>query len=136
MGTISQRLAAVLLAAGVALALAAPLAIASRPPKLNRTMHWYRWHPSARTLQGHTSKIGSTAVLGLASMRELAPLSGRYGFQVVRVFPQLHAAEVGVSRLLLAGAARDRRIRYLSPLRRERRLLAMPNHPLPWTVDP
>ena len=136
MGTTPQRLAAMLLAAGAALALATPLAVASRPPKLDRTMHWYRWHPSSRTLQGHTSKIGSTAVLGLTSMRELAPLSGRYGFRVVRAFPQLQAAEVGVSRLLLAGAARDRRIRYLSPLGPQRRRMAMPTDPLLGTVNP
>jgi subtilisin family serine protease len=135
-GTRTHKLAAVLVTAAGVLAVAASVATASPPPRLDRAMHWYRWHPSARTLQGRTGRIGSTAVLGLASMAELAPLRGRYGFRVVRAFPQLRAAEVRVSRLLVAGAARDRRIRYLSPLGGQRRLMATPNDPLLWAVDP
>jgi hypothetical protein len=135
MATTSQKLA-VLLATVGALVLGGPVAVASPPPRLDRAMQWYRWHPSARNLQGRTMEVGSTAVLGVVSMRELAPLRSRYGFRVVRAFPQLHAAEVSVSRLLSVGAAGDRRIRYLSPLGPRRRLMAMPNDPLVWTVDP
>ena len=135
MTTTSQKLA-VLLAAVGALVLGAPVAGGSPPPRLDRAMHWYRWDPSARSLQGHAIEVGSTAVLGVVSMRELAPLRSRYGFRVVAAFPRLHAAEVSVSRLLRAGAAVDRRIRYLSPLGPRRRLMAMPNDPLVWTVDP
>ena len=135
MATTSQKLA-VLLAAVGALVLGAPVAGASPPPRLDRAMHWYRWDRSVRSLQGRTVEVGSTAVLGVVSMRELAALRGRYGFRVVRAFPRLHAAEVSVSRLLLAGAAGDRRVRYLSALGPRRRLMAMPNDPLLWTVDP
>ena len=82
------------------------------------------------------SAVGSAAVLGLATMRDLAPLSGRYGFRVVRAFPSLRAAEVRVSRSLRLGAARDQRIRYLSPLGTQRRLMAAPDDPLLRIADP
>jgi subtilisin family serine protease len=136
MVTSTKKLASVLAAVGGALALAAPPAVASASSRLDGTIHRYRWHPSLRSLQGRTTEVGSTAVLGLASMRGLAPLQGRYGFRVIRALPQLRAAELTVSRSLLSGAARDRRIRYLSALGPQRRLLAMPNDPLLSTLDP
>ena len=99
-------------------------------------MVWYRWHPSARTLARHSSIVGSTAVLGLRSIRSLSSVRKQYGFQVVSTFPQLRAAEVRVTSSLRYGAARDRRIRYLSALGVRRRVSSMPNAPLLSSVDP
>jgi subtilisin family serine protease len=130
------RLAAALAAAFGVFAAATPLAIASPPPRLDRMMVWYRWHPSARTLAGRSSEVGSTAVLGLDSMRALAQVRKQYGFRVVGTFPQLRAAEVRVTRSLRDEAARDRRIRYLSGLGGRRQLTSVPGPPLLSTFDP
>ena len=135
MGRTPLKLAAALGLVVVSLAAAAPSRAAS-PPRNARPMHWYRWHPSARTLQARASTTGSTAVLGVTSMRELPVLRARYGFRVIRSFAPLHAAEISVTHALLEGAARDRRIRYLSPLGVPRRLAALPNDPLVSTSDP
>jgi subtilisin family serine protease len=135
MTTISLKLVVLLAAPAGALSLATPLAIASPPPRLEGTMHWYRSQPSARMLEGRSSAVGTTAVIGFASMRALAPVQARYGIRVIAVFPQLRAAEVSVSRSLLSGAALDRRIRYVSPVGVRRHLMAMPNDPL-LSLDP
>src|SRR5438105_9214802 len=129
MNTISQKLA---IGVSVAVALlAAPLANASPDrysttafltphvspaPRLDRPTQWVRWDPAARSVERHTAQIGSTAVIGLESMRDLRSLRTRYGFEVVRAIPELHAAVVGVDRSLLANASVDPRIRYLAPL--------------------
>jgi subtilisin family serine protease len=114
----------------------ASIATASPPPTVNHTIHWYRWHTSTRSLQGRASTIGSTAVLGVSSMRDLAPLRSRYGFRVIRAFSSLHAAEVKVTPMLREGAARDKRVRYLSPIGAPQHLTALPNDPLVSTLDP
>ena len=108
----------------------------SPPSRLGTTMRWYRWRPATTTLQRRTHGVGSTDVLGLVSMGELAPLRTRYGFQVIRTFPQLRAAEVRVSHSLVACAARDPRVRYLSPLGVQRHSASTPNDPLLSTIDP
>lgn len=96
-------------------------------------MHWYHWHPSARTLREQMAAFGPTAVIGLEAMHDLSPLRNSYGFVHVRAIPELHAAEVRVGRAqlraLLAKAPSDRRIRYVSPPGPPRRLLSMPNDP-------
>src|SRR4051794_40957708 len=92
-----------------AAASATPTASASPPPRVHGAMHWYRWHSSPRSLQMRAGPVGPTAVLGVTSMRELAPLAGRYGFRVLHTLPQLRAAEVTATRALVAGAAGDRR---------------------------
>jgi subtilisin family serine protease len=99
-------------------------------------MHWYRWHPLPRSVQARSRAMGSTAVLGLASMRELARLRAEYAFHVIRSLQSLHAAEIRITRSLLAGAPEDRRIRYLSPLGASRQVAAMPDDPLVSTIDP
>jgi len=118
------------------LAAAAPLAVASPPPRLAHAMAWYHWHPAARTLAGSSSVVGSTAVLGLESMRALAPVRKRYGLRVVDAFPRLRAVEVRVTHSLENGAVRDRRIRYLSALGARLRPTSMPTAPLLASVDP
>ena len=74
-------------------------------------------------------------MLGVSSMRSLPFLRARYGFRVIRTFPELLAAEVAVTRTLRAGASRERRIRYLSWLGPQRHPTAMPNDPLVSTID-
>ena len=130
------KLAVAFAAAFIVFAAAAPLAVASPPPRLAHAMVWYRWHPSSRTPAERSSVVGSTAVLGLESMRMLSPVRKHYGFRVVATFPQLDAAEVGVTPSLRYGAARDPRIRYLSALGVRRRLSSMPNAPLLQNIDP
>lgn len=130
------KLAASFVAAFVVFAAAASLAVASPPPRLAHAMIWYRWHPSARTPAERSGVVGSTAVLGLESMRMLAPVRKQYGFRVIATLPQLHAAEVGVTSSLRYDAARDPRIRYLSTLGVRRHLSSMPNAPLLQNVDP
>jgi len=102
-------------------------------------MHWYRWHPSARALQGRTAEFGSTAVLGLESLQDLASLRAAYGFEHVRAIPALHAAEVRVDAVqlhaLLANTPTDPRVRYVSPVGPPRRPMGMPNDPLVQTID-
>src|SRR4051794_16216348 len=97
------RFAAALAAGIAALAIAAPLAgasPASPPQPTGRHMHWYHWHSAARSLQGR-AQFGSTAVVGLESMRDLAALRERYGFDRVRAIPALHAAQVSIDRAQL-----------------------------------
>src|SRR5262249_13009544 len=79
--------------------------------------------------------VGSVAVLGLESMRDLRSLRARYRFEVVRAIPELRAAVVGVDGSLVAAAPGDPRIRYLAPLGPTRRLTAMPNDPLLSSID-
>ena len=132
------RRGAALVAAIAALAIATPPAGASltplAPKPASRQMHWYHWHQ-----QGQMPKFGSTAVLGLESMRDLTSLRAAYGFERVRPIPALHAAAVSVDQTrlhaLLADARTDRRIRYVSPLVSKRRAMSMPNDPLLHTVD-
>jgi serine protease len=125
----------------VAPANAAPLhPLISPPPRLHRAVHWFHWQASRRSLQAHETAFGSTVVLGLASMRDLAPLRARYGFARVQAIPVLHAALVGGDKAqlhaLLAGAPGDPRIRYVSPVGPPRHTLAMPNDPLLHATDP
>jgi subtilisin family serine protease len=139
----TARFGASVIAALIALAIAAPLAgasLTSRPPKLSgEHMRWYHWHASARALQGRTSKFGSTAVVGLESMRDLASLRAAYGFERVRAIPALRAAEVSVDAgqldALLANAPADSHIRYVSPIGPPRRVMGMPNDPFLHTID-
>ena len=107
----------------------------SRPPTVSRQMQWFHWHHSERSVEGRAAQVGSVAVVGLESMRDLRSLRARYGFPVVRVIPELHAAVVGVVRSLVANASVDPRIRYLAPLGQKRRLTAMPNDPLLSSID-
>ena len=130
MGTTPQKLAVLLAAVGASSCWGRRWR-SSPPPRLDRAMHWYRWDPSARSMQGHTMAVGSTAVLGVVSMRELAALRGRTASSACARFPQLHAAEVSVSRAVArAGAAR----RPAHPLRLagsgRAAALSMPNDPL------
>src|SRR5262245_63441783 len=97
------RRRAAFFAALAALALAAPAGGAtdrepgiSPPPRVDGyQMHWFRWQPSTRTLQS-VGQFGSTAVVGLESMRDLAALRAAYGLDRVHAIPELHAAEVSV----------------------------------------
>jgi subtilisin family serine protease len=135
----TARFAAALIAALTALAIVAGASLASPPPKLSgKHMYWYRWHPSTRTLQGRT-RFGSTAVLGLESMHDLASLRAAYGFERVRAIPALHAAQVSVDaahlRTLLANAPTDPRVRYVSPVGSSRKATSMPNDPFLHTID-
>jgi subtilisin family serine protease len=145
MTTISHskaRFGAALIVAIAALAIAAPLAGASlnSPPRSSgRQMHWYRWHPSTRALQARGAKFGSTAVLGLESMSDLASLRDNYDFERVRAMPALHAAQVSIDRAqllaLLAQAPNDPRLRYVSPVGPKRRAMSMPNDPFLSMID-
>lgn len=131
------KLAAILGAAAVgALTLAAPVAIASPPPRLERAIDWYHWQPSTRALEGRSHLVGSNAVLGLASMSALTPVRAQYGIQVIDTYPRLRAAVVSVTRSLLEGAPGDHRIRYLSPLGQSRSLMAMPDDPMLSAASP
>ena len=89
---------------------------------------------------GRRSRFGTTAVIGLESMRDLAGLRAAYGFERVRAIPALRAAEVTVAReevrALLARAATDGRIRYLAPVGPPRRSTTTPSDPLVRTIDP
>jgi serine protease len=113
----------------------------SPPPKLSgRSVHWFRWHPSSRQLQSRAAEFGSAAVIGLESMRDLAALRQRYGFDRVLAIPELHAAEVSVTpaqlRALLGNAPSDERVRYVSPLGPTRKLLRLRNDPMLRTINP
>jgi subtilisin family serine protease len=109
------------------------------PLKIHRHMQWYRWHPGARSLQGRASKFGSTAVIGLESMRDLAALRKWYGFDRVIAIPALHAVQVSVDaaqlNALLANAPNDPRVRYVSPVGPTRRVMSMPNDPFLHMID-
>ncbi len=135
----TARLAIVVLAVLGALAVSAPTAGASgssRPPA-GKQMHWYHWHPSGSAPRA--GRLGSTAIVGLESMADLASLRAAYGLERVHAIPSLRAAQVGIDdeqlRSLLAAAPSDPRIRYVSPVGRARRALGMPNDPLLTTVD-
>jgi subtilisin family serine protease len=118
----------------------------SPPPKLDRQVHWYRWHTSRRMLQARapefadSSSFGSTAVIGLESNRDLQALRTEYGLDDVEAIPQLHAALARVDRAdletLLSAAPNDERIRYVSPVGPTRQLLRLRNDPLVRTVNP
>jgi hypothetical protein len=103
-------------------------------------MQWFHWHPSARSLQGSAEEFGSTAIVGLESMRNLASLRDRYGFGRVQALWTLHAAKVSVEpaqlRALLTNAPTDPRIRYVAPLGPRRRPLGLPNDPLLQPINP
>jgi hypothetical protein len=47
--------------------------------KHHTAMHWYRGHSSARQSVSQARRYGSTAVVGLESMRDLTSLRDRYG---------------------------------------------------------
>ena len=112
----------------------------SPPPRLHAAMHWYRWHPSTRSLLARLPEFGSAAVLGVESMRDLPQLRARFGFVRVETFPALHAAEVSVDskqlHALLATAASDPRIRYVAPLEPPRHLERLRNDPMLRTLNP
>ena len=103
-------------------------------------MQWFHWHPRARALQSRTERFGSTAVIGLESMRDLDSLRDLYGFEHVRAIPALRAAQVSVDtdelHALLAAAPADRRVRYVSPVGPPRHTLSVPDDPLLQTIDP
>ncbi|MDX6486139.1 MAG: hypothetical protein QOF43_1292, partial [Gaiellaceae bacterium] len=105
-------------------------------PRTARAMTWLRWQHASRTLQARFVRPGSLAVLGVARPGDLEPLRARYGFSVVRAFPELHAAEVRAPAALVAAARFDSRIRYLSPLGSRQRLLSLATSPLVTNVDP
>ena len=103
------------------------------------TMQWFRWHPAAQPQQSRAA-FGSTAVIGLESMTDLASLRAAYGLEQVHAIPALRAAHVHVDaahlRALLRGAPADRRIRYVSPTGPRREVASMPDDPLVRSIDP
>src|SRR4051795_12189136 len=115
----TARLAVVVLAVLGALVASAPIAgaSASSRPQSGKPMHWFHSQPSASTPRAE--RFGSTAIVGLESMADLASLRGSYGLKRVHAIPSLHAAQVSVDarqlRSLLAAAPSDPRIRYVSP---------------------
>jgi subtilisin family serine protease len=121
-------------------ATSATTTVASAPPNPGREMHWFRSHTAARSLERGAARFGSTAVIGLESMRDLASLRRSYGFEAVQAMPALRAARVRVDagqlRAFLAHATGDRRLRYVSPVGPPRRASSMPNDPLVESVDP
>ena len=88
-------------------------------------MHWFHSHASVRSLQSRESRFGSTAVIGLESMRDLASLKSSYRFEHVQAVPALHAAVVTVDGDATAVAARIGSDRPAHPLR----LAARPEPP-------
>ena len=73
------------LVAAVVVVLLAPVASAavskpsvSPPPKVGRQTQWFRWHPSARSVERRAAHVGSVAVIGLESMRDLRSLRARF----------------------------------------------------------
>lgn len=88
------------------------------PSRMGRGgMHWYRWQPAVHRPHSRASLFGSTAVIGLESMRDLASLQANYGFERVRAIPAPRAAEVSADavrlRALLRRAPADPRLRYV-----------------------
>src|SRR4051794_2842225 len=142
--TINKQLAAI----GVALAAVfafvprstAAAAPVSAPPKSGLQMHWFHAHATARSLESRESRFGSTAVIGLESMQDLASLKATYRFESVRAVPALHAAVVTVEAAqlheLLASAPTHSRVRYVSPPGPTRHVSNMPSDPLLQSVDP
>jgi len=144
-----QHVPALIAFAFVTAALAAlttsPSAVAARmQPRAERSpaggMQWHRWHPTARAQQRRAVRFGSTAVVGLQSMRDLVWFRSRYRFTRMRAIPALRAVVVRGERAnvrrLLAAAPAERRIRYVSPDTAKRQLLAAPDDPLLRTTDP
>ena len=130
------------LVAAVAVVVLAPTASAatsnpsvSPPPKVSRQMQWFHRHLSAGSAELRTTRAGSTAVIGLESMRDLPSVRATYGFEVVRVIPELHAAVIELDSSVVANASADPRIRYLTPLGPKRSLMSMPNDPLLSAID-
>jgi thermitase len=99
-------------------------------------MTWVHWRQASRTLQARLVTPGSPAVLGVAGLGDLQRLRARYRFGLIRVFPDLHAAEVRASVALVAATRLDSRIRYLSPLGSPQRLLSLATSPLVTDLDP
>jgi subtilisin family serine protease len=116
------------------------LAAISPPPRLHRAMRWYHSRLSTRSLLARADEFGPAAIVGLRSMRDLAPLRRQFRFARVQTFAELRAAEVSVTRAqvhdLLASAARDARIRYVEPLSATRRLQRLRNDPLLRSINP
>ena len=100
--------------------------VAAAPPNSGRRMHWFRSHTAARSLDRRAARFGSTAVIGLESMHDLASLRQSYGFETVQAMPALRAARVHVDdaelHALLAHAPGDRRVRYVSAVGPPRRV--------------
>jgi len=113
---------------------------AAAPPKPGLPMRWFHSHATARSLQNLETNFGSTAVIGLESMDDLTSLRKSFGFRDVRRVPALHAVQVTLDaeelRNLLAAAAADPRIRYVSPVGPLRHTANLPSDPLLQTVDP
>jgi subtilisin family serine protease len=142
----TARIAAVLLAALVSWAIAAPFAFAAatsgpRTPRARARipqMRWYHWHPTAHQLR---KQYGSKVVIGVESMRDFKALRVEYGFGAgsAHEVPTLHAVLVKVDdaqlQALLTRAPSDARIRYVSPIRQKRRTLSTPNDPFLSTID-
>ena len=116
-------------------ATSAATSVAAAPPKSGHQMRWFHSHATARA-----SRFGSTAVIGVESMHDLASLSRSYGFETVQPMPALRAARVHVDaaerHALLEHATGDRRVRYVSPVGPPRRALYLPSDPLVQDVDP
>src|SRR5262245_61471209 len=77
--------------AETSVARSATTAFVSAPPKSGRRMHWIHARTTARE-----SRFGSTVVVGLGSMRDLASLETTYGFEHVQAVPSLRAAKVRI----------------------------------------
>jgi len=113
---------------------------ASAPPKPGHQMHWFRSGTAACPFEREAARFGSTAIIGLRSMRDLASLRRSYGFESLQAMPALRAARVHVDasqlHALLAHATADRRMRYVSPLGPPRHVADLPTGPLVRNVDP
>src|SRR5690349_10460223 len=87
---------------------------ASSPPKSGRRMQWFHSHATARSLERRATRFGSTIVVGVDSMQEVASLRRSYGLDVVQTLPALRAAKVRLDasdlHALLAAAPTDPRI--------------------------
>ena len=98
--TTSKLLAAMGLALAVIFALvprstaagAGQASAASAPPKPGVQMHWFHSHASGRSPQNLGTNFGSTVVVGVESMDDLASLRRSFGFEDVQTVPALHAA--------------------------------------------
>jgi hypothetical protein len=51
---------------------AATVSFASSPPRPGRPMHWFHSRATVRSLESYAGRFGSTAFIGLESMRDLA----------------------------------------------------------------
>jgi subtilisin family serine protease len=121
-------------------ATSATRSVATALPNPGHQMHWFHSRTAARSFEREAARFGSTAVIGLQSMRDLASLRRSYGFESLQAMPALHAARVHVDaaqlHALLAHATTDRRLRYVSPLGPPRHVSDLPNDPLVRNVDP